>query len=259
MTLSELLVGLRCLNLQSLSLMLRHPSNLRPYVSACSRKYDELAGNGLPCGIVNSPRIDSTITLPAWHSGGGMTFTEQVVLARTISTLSPASIFEIGSYDGLTTALFLLNSPPNARIFTLDLPPENTAAPEYLDSDTKLVQARQLGSIPKALGLSAYTQLLCDSLTFDPSPYANSIYFGLVDAAHDRLHVESDTKKMIAMMKDEGIIFWHDYGGLGSLRPLALYLEELGRRCDLRRIPDTSFAWARAKDLRAAVGESARS
>src|SRR5579859_7257359 len=103
MTLSELLVGLRCLNFQSLSLLLRNPSNLRPYVSSCSRKYDELAGNGLPSGIVNTPRMDSTITLPAWHSGGGMTFTEQVVLARTIRTFSPPTIFEMGSYDGLTT------------------------------------------------------------------------------------------------------------------------------------------------------------
>jgi hypothetical protein len=158
----------------------------------------------------------------------------------------------MGSYDGLTTAVFVLNSPPDARIFSLDLPPEAATGDPALDSDKDLVAARTLGAVPRALGLERYTQLLCDTMQFDPTPYLDSIDLGLVDAAHDAEHVRNDTIKMAKMMTTDGMVFWHDYGGKGVLRPLADYLENVGRHCPLYRIPETSLAWAYAKDLKQA-------
>ena len=84
------------------------------------------------------------------------------------------------------------------------------------------------------------------------SPCANSIDLGLIDAAHDVEHARNDTIKMAAMMSDEGLVFWHDYGGKGSLRPLAEYLEALGRRFPVYRVPETALAWTKAKDLKRA-------
>jgi hypothetical protein len=91
-------------------------------------------------------------------------------------------------------------------------------------------------------------------MKFDPSPYTDSINLGLVDAAHDAVHVENDTIKMAKMMSPDGIVFWHDYGGKGALRPLALYLEALAKRCPLYRIRGTSLAWGPARELKAALG-----
>jgi len=90
-------------------------------------------------------------------------------------------------------------------------------------------------------------------MTFDPTPFTDSVELGLVDAAHDVKHVRNDTIKMATMMTDGGLVFWHDYGGKGTLRPLANYLEGLARRCSLFRIPETSLAWAYASDLKRAV------
>ena len=45
-----------------------------------------------------------------------MSFGELVILARTAKTRKPSAVFEMGSYDGLTTAVFMLNSPPEARV-----------------------------------------------------------------------------------------------------------------------------------------------
>jgi hypothetical protein len=147
----------------------------------------------------------------------------------------------------------MLNSPPEARILSLDLPPEASKGGGSLESDDDLVAARRLGSVPRALGLDRYTQLLCDSMAFDPSPYANSVDLGLVDAAHDAEHVKNDSIKMAKMMTDEGMVFWHDYGGKGTFRPLAIYLESLAKLQPIYRIPETSLAWAYAKDLKKAV------
>jgi len=253
MNLTEVLDSLSAVSLRTIALAFRSPAHLRTYVAYCLKRYDELAGEGLPSRSPVTPAVSDTISLPAIHTGGGMSFAELVILARVTKTRLPRAVFEMGSYDGLTTAVFLLNAPQDARVYSLDLPPQAGAEDDELVTDKDLVAARHLGAIPKAIGLNHYTQLLCDSMQFDPSPYRDSIDLGLVDAAHDVKHVRNDTIKMAQMMADDGIVFWHDYGGKGSLRPLAGYLESLGRKGSLYRIPETSLAWAYAKDLKRAI------
>lgn len=253
MTLHEVLDGLSCLSLRSIALAVREPAQLRPYTSYCLKRYEELAGLGLPSRNPVVPGAEDTITLPAAHPGGGMSFGELVILARATKTLKPAAVFEMGSYNGLTTAIFILNSPPDARIYSLDLPPDLNEPDADLHTDRHLIANRQVGSVPQALGLAdVYTQMFCDSMLFDPAPYADSIDLGLVDAAHDAEHVRNDTIKMATMMTDHGVVFWHDYGGKGSMRPLAQYLESVGQTCELFRIPETTLAWAPAKTLKSA-------
>lgn len=253
MKLRELVDSVTVMSLRTLSLAHRNPSNLRRYVGYCLRRYDELAGRGLPIGSPTAPASGETITLPAAHTGGGMSFTEMVIMARVTKTRRPHTVFEMGSYDGLTTAVFLLNAPADARIISLDLPPESAPKDDHMDSDKQLVAARALGAVPRSMGLNDYTQLLCDSMEFDPSPYLGSVDLGLVDAAHDVAHASNDTAKMARMLTDDGIVFWHDYGGKGSFWPLTSYLESLGRKCSMFRIPETTLAWAYAKDLKRAV------
>ena len=253
MNVREVLDTLSCFSLRTVGLAFRRPSELRRYVSYCLKRYDELAGNGLPSRGPVIPAEDLTITLPAHHSGGGMSFAELVILARVTKALKPKTIFEMGTYNGLTTAVFMLNSNPEARIITLDLPPSGATGFSGISGDRDLIANRELASVPRALGLRRYTQLLCNSMVFDPSPYLDSVDLGLVDAAHDVVHVENDTLKMARMMSESGIMFWHDYGGKGALRGLATYLESLARRCPLYRIPDTSLAWTQAGLFKRAV------
>lgn len=252
MGLLEVKDAICCLNVRTLSLALRSPRQVRRYVSYCSKTYDEAAGRGLPARSPVTPAEDATITIPAYHSGGGMSFAELVIMARVAKTRQPRKIFEMGTYNGLTTAVLMLNSAPNSSVITLDLPPAPQVKSENLQSDKDLISNRDLASVPRALGLQRYTQLLCDSMQFDPKPYENSVDLGLVDAAHDLTHVQNDTLKMSKMMTDDGIVFWHDYGGKGLLRPLASYLEHLAKRCPIFRIPETSLAWAPASGLKAA-------
>jgi predicted O-methyltransferase YrrM len=250
--LGELLSSLSAVNLKTVTLAARKPNQLRNYVGYCLKRYEELAETGLRTGAPVVPSLQETIALPAAHTGGGMSFTELVILARTIKTRKPKAIFEMGSYDGLATAVFLLNAPAGAKIYSLDLPPNSGGDADGLDSDKDLIEHRKLGEVPRALGLNNYTQLLCDSMVFDPTPYADSIEFGLVDAAHDVEHARNDTIKMVQMLAPNGILFWHDYGGKGAMRPLAKYIESIGRQCELRRVPETSLAWGFAKHLRTA-------
>jgi methyltransferase family protein len=253
MALTEFFDGISCFSMRSAVIALRQPSQLRRYISHCLKTYDESVGNGLPSRSPVTPAEDMTVTIPAYHSGGGMSFDELVFIARTVKVLKPRVIFEMGSYKGLTTSVFILNSDPETQVLTLDLP-SNVAETPVLSSDQELVADRSLVSTTKALGLSRYTQLLCDSMKFDATPYADTVDLGLVDAAHDLVHVQNDTVKMAEMMSDRGLVFWHDYGGKGPLRQLARYLEQLARKCPLYRIRGTSLAWGHARELKVALG-----
>ena len=253
LSLSSILDALSCLSIRTLSLAVRNPRGLPDYISGCLRRYEEMAGDGLPCRSPVIPAENLTVTIPASHKGGGMSFGELVIIARVTKVLNPRIIFEIGTYHGLTTSVFILNSDSDAQVLTLDLPVKADINWEGIATDKELVASRELGAVPRALGLNRYIQLHCDSMSFDPSPYLDSVDLGLIDGAHDLAHVKNDTVKMASMMSDRGIIFWHDYGGKGAFRSLSSYLEDLGKQCPLFRIQDTALAWAPAQELKRIV------
>lgn len=115
MGVKELLHGVSCLSARSAVLALRNPSKFKGYISYCLKTYDELSGSGLPARHPVKPSEDMTVTIPAYHSGGGMRFDELVYLARAVRVLRLRTIFEMGTYDGLTTAVFILNSDEERR------------------------------------------------------------------------------------------------------------------------------------------------
>jgi len=143
----------------------------------------------------------------------------------------------------------------------LDLPPGATVEDDqydpYINTDIDLVKARKADNFIVSLNLTdRCQQLYCDSMQFDPTPYRGSIDLGFIDGAHALPYVQNDTEKMASMMSENGLVFWHDYGGKGRFRPLADYLESLGRRAPVYRVMGTTLAWAPANSLRSILFSS---
>lgn len=252
----EAVEAAKTVNLCSVRLAVRKPSLLRSYVSFCLRKYDELLGNGLPTKSPIpelTPTDLDTLTIPLrFQSGGGTDPREILHLAAVTKLLRPKRIFEIGTYNGRTTAVFILNSSPDGEVFTLDLPPQTGSLPEYLPTDIGLVQDRRPEGYLQRAGLGQrYQQIYCDSMNFDPEPFRDSVDLGFIDGAHAEKFVRNDTTKMAIMVSRRGYVFWHDYGGRGSFRPLSKYLETLP--IEIYRIPSTSLAWTTAGEMKKLV------
>jgi len=250
---SMALEAAKSFNLCSLSLGVRKPSALRNYISSCLRKYDELIGHGLPAQSPVrelAPSEMDFLTVPArFQNGGGTDPRELLVLAAVTKLLQPKRVFEIGTFNGCTTATFILNSSPSTEVFTLDLPPDAGELPGYLPSDIALVQDRRPETYLQRAGLAnRYQQIYCDSMKFDPEPFRNSVELGFIDGAHAEEFVRNDTMKMAVMMAPRGYVFWHDYGGRGTFGPLTRYLESLP--LELYRVPNTTLAWATAAEIK---------
>lgn len=266
---SELKDGLVGCNLQTLRLALRDPELARSFLSTSARHYDELMGLGLqdkdPISYIyarngNSHSLEDRVVLPAsLQDDSGTRLDEMLILGAATKALKPNRVFEIGTYNGRTTTIFALNAPETATVFTLDLPPDATVEDEdrdpYIDTDIDLVKSRKMTNFITSLNLTdRCKQLYCDSMQFDPTPYRGSIDLGFIDGAHALPYVQNDTVKMAAMMSENGLVFWHDYGGKGRFRPLADYLEMLGRQAPVYRISGTTLAWAPAGSLRSIFG-----
>jgi hypothetical protein len=188
----------------------------------------------------------------ALDSSGGTRLDELLILATVTAVLRPKAVFEIGTFNGRTTSVFVLNAPDDAKITSLDLPPDTDAdTVESLSSDAELVRQRRVASVLHDLRLAhRYEQLLCDSRQFDPAPYAGTIELGFIDGAHAIEYVDNDTRKMAVMMAERGLAFWHDYGGKGRFGELTRYLDRLSRRIEVFRVAGTTLAWSPASELR---------
>jgi len=264
MSLAVLVDAMKGASLNGVRLAVKDRERAREYWSQTVQRYNELMGYGLagrdPVDYIYQqswaqPSTSDRVELPvAIHTDGGTRLDELLVLATATRVLNPRKVFEIGTFMGRTTSVFVMNAP-GGEIITLDLTtdgePEQAESAGYIDTDRVLVKQRRVGSFLHDVGLDGrYTQLLADSMTFDPKPHAGTVDLGFIDGAHALPYVENDTRKMAAMMTDRGLVFWHDYGGKGRFRELTQYLDALARRIAIYRVRGTTLAWAPAAEVR---------
>lgn len=174
------------------------------------------------------------------HVYGDVPLQELITLCRIARYRQPRVVFEIGTYLGGTTVQIAANS--DAKAYTLDLPP-----PGHKDYVEPHMRNPDLDVFPEQLGVrfhgspgaSRIHQLVGDSLTFDFTPYHNSVDFVFVDGSHHYDCVVRDSQNALKMMSPRGVVIWHDYA---SYAPgVVKALNDLGKTIPLVHIADTSL------------------
>ena len=160
---------------------------------------------------------------------------ELAVICTLLKSKNPAVFFEIGTFDGRTTLNARRNLPESAKIYTLDLPPEE----DLHKPDNKI--AGQL--IKEEVAKGTVTQLYGNTLNFDFSPYHNTADFIFIDACHAYKFVKNDTLKAIKMLKPKGVMVWHDYAQIGDVTQFVNeFMADNPQLGDFFKIKDTSLA-----------------
>ena len=178
---------------------------------------------------------------------GGTNYVEGWVLSVLAKQVT--SLFEFGTGTGKTTYLWAKNSPAEARIITLTLGKNQHA--DYLAArEDNLLATRT------ALGESTFdrfvysgtpvehkiTQLFGDSKRFDETPYLKQCDLIFIDGSHAYSYVKNDTEKALRMLKEGGLLLWHDYRYRNvETRGVRRYLDELSETLPLIRLPETCF------------------
>ncbi len=179
---------------------------------------------------------------------GNASALEIVVINKLVKQFGPLNVFEIGTFDGLTTLNIAANSREDVRIYTLDLPRSKLDSVRLtLDKYDKQYIEKDVSGVCflETSFESKITQLYGDSATFDFSPY-NTMDFVFVDASHAYEYVLNDSQIAIKLLRNKrGIILWHDYGTPywpGVTKALnKLYLNNSEFSC-IKHIDETCFA-----------------
>jgi predicted O-methyltransferase YrrM len=142
-----------------------------------------------------------------------------VRLALITKIVQPKNVFEIGTFKGRTALNFALNSPPECKVYTLDLPPDakQAAKQRALPADQVIINASTPGIDYKGKDVSGkITQLWGSSLEFDFSPYFGNMDIVYVDGAHDYDAVIQDTINAKKMLRPGGVLIWDDFADYGD-------------------------------------------
>lgn len=172
--------------------------------------------------------------------GGNISFGELTTIATIVKLTKPKTIFEFGTFDGTTTLQMALNSAEDTKIYTLNIPLNFKKS--HLQSDTGDVLFKEKFVIgEKFLNHNCskkINQILSDSALYDYSTHFDSVDMVFIDGSHSYEYVQHDTEQAFKMVKNGGVILWHDYLVWNGVTD---YLNELCHKIKLVHIKGTSL------------------
>jgi hypothetical protein len=152
---------------------------------------------------------------------------ELFTLAALTRAVNPSLCLEIGTYDGRSALAIAANCSPQARVMTMNLPPNylRDHPDENHVVDVQLSAKVKSGERWSGRGEShRIEQIFANSLEFDFTSIGHP-QFIFIDGAHDQRSVESDTENAFHIIdRRKSVIVWHDARDYG-VRPVlkALY------------------------------------
>jgi len=170
---------------------------------------------------------------------------EALVLGSLVKFIGARRILEIGTYDGNTTLNLAANSPEDAAIVTVDLPPnwdkrdfESKVTETDLNIKDPAITGAQFKNTAYAYKIS---QVFGDSTKLDWATLPGPFDLVFIDGCHAYEFVHQDTANALRYLRAGGLIVWHDYG---MLKEVSQVVDETARRIKVSAIQGTRLAAA---------------
>jgi predicted O-methyltransferase YrrM len=165
-----------------------------------------------------------TATSVKMHSSlrgnGSGSIAEMAAIATITAAKRPSRILEFGTFDGASTWHLFENAPDNCTLTTLDLP-----GGAQSEGSTDLGLQGAAGARPFLPRDPRVRLVEIDSRQWIPDTSDVDLCF--IDGGHSYECVRNDTEKALQVMREDGVILWHDaawkHDGYGVYR----YLNEL--------------------------------
>ena len=179
------------------------------------------------------------------------TVLDRVGLAALVKRHQPRRIFEIGTFRGVTALTMAANAPAQSVLYTLDLPPEMSAAEianEHYTGNSKSGFHKLAGSnaardvgrlLATHKGPGSIKQLFGDSTKFDFTCFENEIDLFFVDGCHTYANALTDTRTAWRCARAGGVVVWHDYPWPDVQRAVAD-----ANLSEVTAVADTNLAYA---------------
>lgn len=249
--------GLFALSPLAALLALRRPSHLHIMLADTLRAYRTNAGVRIP-SILASQLLEQSGPVDI-RTGEHNIYPEQasrLEVVELIALLKPQNSFEIGTFLGHVTGLIAMNTDADAKVYTLDLPTDESVPQGISDRHLIISSKHDVGEKFRNTPWAGekIIQLFGDSKTFDYSPYHDQMDFVLIDASHTYEFVHNDSLHAFRMIREGGVILWHDYESARSEYGVTRFCDRLRKRhgCPVYRLghirADSRYALMRVDD-----------
>lgn len=129
-------------------------------------------------------------------------------LGTVICNVNPSVCLDIGTSTGHSAALMAVNAP-KAKVFTINIPPEQISSGEGGVLTTVALTREQIGSYYRERRLENIVQIVENTARWEPN--IGSINVVWVDGCHDTEFVYNDTRKVLTQMRPGSFVLWHDF------------------------------------------------
>jgi len=173
---------------------------------------------------------------------------ELLFISAMLVYLKPKTVFEFGTSLGRTTYHIALNTPVDAVIYSLDLPPisaksQVTTGYAVCPNERHMMLNDRAQVVfnnkPEAYKIR---QIFCDSANFKVDCLRQTMDFIFIDGSHSYEYVKNDSEKAFEMLRPGGTVVWHDFTNGCQWPGVSRYLKELAKRKKLVRVSRTNLA-----------------
>jgi predicted O-methyltransferase YrrM len=216
-----------------------------PHVRQCHSwvwgKLPRLELNQVMPGI----EVVSIEILEAYNRALGTTLDieEAASLFAIVKFSGAKKILEIGTFDGSTALNLAANTSPDAKIVTVDLPPNwseglSLSTPkDYQNITDRITVGRRFLKTPYKKKIE---QVFGDSATLDWSKLPVPFDVIFIDGCHYHDYVVKDTQNALKYARaDGGLIIWHDYG---YFKDVSDVVDEISTKIKVRVVAGTRLA-----------------
>ncbi len=135
---------------------------------------------------------------------------ELLTLGALAKQLSPKLVVEFGTFMGGSTLAMASNLPPDSRIVTVDLEPEQR--PEHEHGMGIGLLEFEVGCLFRGTRYeSKIEQRFANTVEFSDEDLIGKADLVFVDADHTYEFAKRDTETALRLVKPGGAILWHDY------------------------------------------------
>jgi len=167
---------------------------------------------------------------------------EVFVLCSIVKSVGAKRILEIGTFDGNTALNLAANTPADAHVTTIDLPPDWQGGLE-LDVPDAMVNVTKRDKVGAQFRDSSFagkiTQVFGDSAQLDWSALPGPFDVVFIDGCHFYDYVKKDTANALQHLRPGGLVIWHDYG---MIRDVSRAVDETATRIEVKAVRGTRFA-----------------
>ena len=129
-------------------------------------------------------------------------------IGTVVRNAAPSVCLDIGTAKGHSAALIAVNAP-RARVFTVNIPPEDVHSGRGGVLTTAAFGREEIGSYYRERGLANVEQILANTAKWEPD--IGTIDVALVDGCHDTDFVYNDSRKVLRHMRPGSFLLWHDF------------------------------------------------